>query len=248
MTSRLTSKRAVSASVAVPALVLLLATTRTWITGRSTEPLLGGGAVSATGSQVAPGVVALALVCLVALVTTLTGGPVVRRVSSVVLVLAAAGSVALTVAPLSDPEQALGRVAAAGLGRTGVVRTTAEVSGWAWTALVASVVLFLASLLAAVAAGRWSGLSSRFEVPVDESGDAPPVGEPRPTPDATGRGTHRTTWDELSEGRDPTLDQAAPSPDEADQADQADPHTPSTAPDSTLDHTVERPGHSPSGT
>ena len=245
VTSRLTSKRAVSAAVAVPALVLLLATTRTWITGRSTEPLLGGGAVSATGSQVAPGVVALALVCLVALVTTLTGGPVVRRVSSVVLVLAAAGSVALTVAPLSDPEQALGRVAAAGLGRTGVVRTTAEVSGWAWTALVASVVLFLASLLAAVAAGRWSGLSSRFEVPVDESGDAPPVGEPRPTPDATGRGTHRTTWDELSEGRDPTLDQAAPSPDEADQA---DPHTPSTAPDSTLDHTVERPGHSPSGT
>ena len=118
-------------------------------------------------------------------------------------------------------------------------------SGWAWTALVASVVLFLASLLAAVAAGRWSGLSSRFEVPVDESGDAPPVGEPRPTPDATGRGTHRTTWDELSEGRDPTLDQAAPSPDEADQA---DPHTPSTAPDSTLDHTAERPGHSPSGT
>ena len=182
MTSRLTSKRAVSAAVAVPALVLLLATTRTWITGRSTEPLLGGGAVSATGSQVAPGVVALALVCLVALVTTLTGGPVVRRVSSVVLVLAAAGSVALTAAPLADPEQALGRVAAAGLGRTGVVRTTAEVSGWAWTALVAGVVLFLASLLAAVAAGRWSGLSSRFEVPVDESGDAPPAGEPRADP------------------------------------------------------------------
>ena len=84
--------------------------------------------------------------------------------------------------PLVDPEQALGRVAAAGLGRTGVVRTTADVSSWAWIALVAGVVLFLASLLAAVAAGRWSGLSSRFEVPVDESGDAPSVGEPQPTP------------------------------------------------------------------
>ena len=154
MTTSLTGKRAVSVAVAVPALVLLLATTRTWLTGRSAEPLLGGGVVSATGSQVAPGVVALALVCLVALVTTLTGGPVVRRASSVVLVLAAAGAVALTVAPLTDPEQALGRVAASGLGRTGVVRTTAEVSAWAWTALVAGILLFLASLLAAVAAGR----------------------------------------------------------------------------------------------
>jgi hypothetical protein len=71
------------------------------------------------------------------------------------------------------------------------------------------------------------------------------VGEPQPTPDATGRGTHRTTWDELSEGRDPTLDQADATLGEADQA---DPHTSSTAPDSNLDHTAERPGHSPSGT
>ena len=183
VTSGSPSKRAVSVAVAVPALVLLLATTRTWITGRSTEPLLGGGAVSATGSQVAPGVVALALVCLVALVddahrAVRSSGACRPSCSS----SRRRRSVALTVAPLTDPEQALGRVAAAGLGRTGVVRTTAEVSGWAWTALVASVVLFLASLLAAVAAGRWSGLSSRFEVPVDESGDAPPVGEPRADP------------------------------------------------------------------
>jgi uncharacterized membrane protein (TIGR02234 family) len=228
VTSRLTGKRSVSIAVGVPALVLLLATTRTWLTGRSAEPLLGGGVVSATGSQVAPGVVALALVCLVALVTTLTGGPVVRRVSSVVLVLAAAGSVALTVPPLTDPEQALGRVAAAGLGRTGVVRTTAEVSAWAWTALVAGVLLVLATLLAAVAAGRWSGLSSRFEVPVDESGRPASVGEPEATPAASARGTHRTTWDELSEGRDPTVEPA-------------DPHTPSPTPDEGSD----QPGHSP---
>jgi uncharacterized membrane protein (TIGR02234 family) len=228
VTDRLTSKRAVSAMVAVPGLLLLLATTRTWLTGRSAEPLLGGGVVSATGSQVAPGVVALALVSLVALVTMLTGGPVVRRVSSVVLVLASAGSVALIVPPLTDPEQALGRVAATGLGRTGVVRTTADVSTWAWVALVAGVVLFLASLLAAVAAARWSGLSSRFEVPVDGSGDASSPGERDGAAVVSERGGHRTTWDELSEGRDPT-------------ADPADPHTPSSAPEQAPDP----PGHSP---
>ena len=232
MTTRLTGKRAVSVAVAVPSLLLLLATTRTWLTGRSAEPLLGGGVVSATGSQVAPSVVPLALVCLVALVTTLTGGPVVRRVSSVVLVLAAAGSVALTVPPLTDPEQALGRVAAAGLGRTGVVRTTAEVSAWAWTALVAGIVLLLATVLAAVAAGRWSGLSSRFEVPVDESEGSAAVREPEPTPPASGRGTRRTTWDELSEGRDPTVEAA-------------DPPTPSSAVDQPSDPSADQPGPSP---
>ena len=192
----LTGKRFVSAAVAVPALVLLLAATRTWLTGRSAEPLLGGGAVSATGSQVAPGVVPLALVCLVALVTALTGGPVVRRISSVVLVLAAIGSLVLTIRPLTDPEAALGRVAAAGLGRTGVVRTSAEVTVWAWIAVVAAAVLVAASVLAVVATRRWSGLSQRFDAPREGSA----------TPAATEQGARRTTWDDLSEGRDPTLD------------------------------------------
>jgi uncharacterized membrane protein (TIGR02234 family) len=231
VSARLTGKRSVSAAVTVPALLLLLATTRTWLTGRSAEPLLGGSLVSATGSQVAPGVVALGLVCLVALVTTLTGGPVVRRVSSVVLVLASAGAVALVVPPLSDPEQALGRVAAAGLGRTGVVRTTAEVSVWAWVALVAGTLLVLASILAAVAARRWSGLSSRFEVPADTGTSGRPADAPAEAAPVTRRGTPHTAWDELSEGRDPTVEPATP-------------HTPSSAGDAS----GEPPGPSPRAT
>jgi uncharacterized membrane protein (TIGR02234 family) len=226
VTARLTRKRVVSAAVAVPAVVLLLATTRTWLTGRSAEPLLGGGAVSATGSQVAPGVVALALVCLVALVTTLTGGPAVRRVSTVALVLAAAGAVALTAVPLTRPEKALGRVAAAALGRTGVVATSANVSAWAWTALVAGLVLVLAAVLAAVAARRWSGLSNRFDAPGDGSEATTGTGDV--TTAGTGQGTHRTAWDELTEGRDPTAD---PAPDAIIEPD--DPGTPSSDQHST---------------
>lgn len=206
MTTGVTGKRVVSAAVAVPAVVLLLATTRTWLSGRSAEPLLGGGAVAATGSQVAPGVVALALVCLVALVTTLTGGPAVRRLSTVVLIVAAAGAVALTVVPLTRPEEALGRVAAAGLGRTGVVATSAEVSPWAWTALVSGLVLVLAAVLAALAGRRWSGLSNKFDAPGDRGAVTTRTGEVS-TAD-TGQGTRRTAWDELTEGRDPTADPA----------------------------------------
>jgi len=189
--ARLTSKRLVSALVAAPALLLLLATTRTWLTGRSTDPLLGGGAVSASGSQVAPGVVALGAVALVALVATLTAGPRLRRLSAGVIPLAALGALVLTVRPLLDPEGALGRVAASGLGRTGQVRTTATTSTWAWVALTAAALLLLASPIAVVAAGRWAGLSSRFEAPGQEV--------------PAGRGQPRSTWDEVSEGRDPTL-------------------------------------------
>jgi uncharacterized membrane protein (TIGR02234 family) len=226
VTARLTGKRVVSAAVAVPALVLLLATTRTWLTGRSAEPLLGGGAVSATGSQVAPGVLALALVCLVALVTTLTGGPAVRRVSSVVLVLAAAGAVALTAVPLTRPAEALGRVAATGLGRTGVVATSADVSPWAWTALVAGVVLVLTAVLAAVAARPWSGLSNRFDAPGNDSATATRTSDV--TAADTGRGTRRTAWEELTGGRDPTAD---PAPETTTELDAPQPPTSRESPD-----------------
>jgi uncharacterized membrane protein (TIGR02234 family) len=210
VTARITGKRVVSVAVAVPALVLLLATSRTWLTGRSAEPLLGGGVVSATGSQVAPGVIPLALVCLVALVTMLTGGAVVRRVSSGVLVVASAGAAVLAMRALTDPEEALGRVAAAGLGRTGVVPTTAEVSPWAWTAVGAGVVLVLASVLAAVAAPRWSGLSNRFDAPADDGGDQ--AAAPAPSRAEADPGMHRSAWDDLSEGRDPTVDGSPPEP------------------------------------
>lgn len=190
---RLTSKRVVSALVAVPALLLLLASTRTWLTGRAADPLLGGE-VSASGAQLAPGVVALAAVCLVALVALLSGGPRVRRTSAVVVVLAAGGAAALAIWPLTDAPAGLGRIAAGTLSRTGTVATTAAATAWAWVAVIAAVALVLAALLAFAAAGRWAGLSSRFDAPGDVAAGAD-------------RGMRRTPWDELSEGRDPTVAQ-----------------------------------------
>lgn len=194
---RLTGKRVVSALIAVPALLLLLATSRTWLTGRSTDPLLGGGAVSASGSQLAPGVVALGAVAVVALVATLTAGPRLRRVSAAVIPLSAVGAVVLTARPLLDPEAALGRVAASGLGRTGEVTTTAAISLWAWVALAAAVLLLLAAPVVVVAAGRWAGLPSRFEAPGPDAATG--------SPGRQERGQHRSAWDEVSDGRDPTL-------------------------------------------
>lgn len=204
------TKRSVSLLVALPALVLLLGSSRTWLTGRSTEPLLGGGNVSATGSQLAPGVLALGLVCLAALVAMLTGGPRIRRTASVLALLAAGGAVALTIGTVTDQAGSLGRVAASGLGRTGQVATTATATGWLWLTVVAAFALVLTAVLGAVAVGRWAGLSARFESPATAGAGEPAQaggGSDAAAADATaaGRGTRRSAWDEVSEGRDPTL-------------------------------------------
>ncbi len=205
-----TTKRSVSLLVAIPALVVLLGATRTWLTGRSTEPLLGGGNVSATGSQLAPGVVALALVCLAALVAMLTGGPGIRRTASVLALLAAGGAVALAAGTVTDQAGSLGRVAASGLGRTGTVATTATATGWLWVSVTAAVALVLTTVLGVVAVGRWAGLSARFESPAAagateaaKAGGGSGAARAEATPG--GRGTRRNAWDEVSEGRDPTL-------------------------------------------
>ena len=82
MTDRL-GKRNAFVLLAVPTLLLLLLTTRTWVTGRTDDPVLGQATVAVTGSQAAPAVVALGAVALAALVAVLTGGPRIRDLHDV---------------------------------------------------------------------------------------------------------------------------------------------------------------------
>ena len=62
---------------------------------------------------------------------------------------------------------------------------------WAWLAAAAAVLLALGAVLAAASSRSWAGLSGRYDR------GAKPASGPR--------GEVRTTWDELSEGHDPTL-------------------------------------------
>lgn len=189
-TTQLTKRNTLLLLVA-PTLLLLLVTTRTWVTGRTSDPVLGQATVSVTGSQASPGVLALAAVALAALVAVVTGGPRIRRLSAVLLTLAALGATALSVLVLTDPAAALGRQAAEQLGRTGFVGSAATLSPWPWFAAALAGGLSLAGALAIVAVGRWEGLSTRFDRPEGGRG-------------ADSRGALRSTWDELSEGDDPT--------------------------------------------
>jgi len=196
MTTRLT-KRNTFVLLAAPTLLLLLSATRTWVTGRTSDPVLGQATVSVTGSQAAPGVVALSAVALAGLVAVFTGGRRIRRVSAVLLTLAAVGATALAVLVVADPAATLGRAAAVQLGRTGAVGSAGALSPWAWAAVVLGAAMTVGGALATLAVGRWDGLSSRFDRPEAVDGAEGAEG-------ADSRGARRSTWDELSDGHDPT--------------------------------------------
>ncbi len=175
--------------VVLGALVVIVTTSRTWLTGSVDDVVLGQSAVSATGSEVAGGVVALALVVVAGAVASAAAGSRARVVALVLTVLASLGGVALVARVLLDPEGALGPVAAAAGGRTGSLETNAAASGWPWASLAGFVLAALALGGLARARRAAPGLGSRYEAP----GRAP-----------------ESDWDQLSAGEDPT--EVSPSP------------------------------------
>lgn len=189
------SKRAVALAVLVPLALIGGSAAQPWLTGVSTDPILGRATVTATGGQVVPAAPAVLLVVGAALLALLTGGARVRQVGGAVVALAGAGVAALVAGVLAAPGDALGRRAAELAGRAGaLVPVEARVTPWPYAAGLAALALAAAGVLAVVTSRRWSGLSARFD---RTDADAGP-GEAR-----------RTAWDALSEGHDPTRDENA---------------------------------------
>ena len=185
------TKRQVILAVGVPWGLLLVATSAVWLTGSTTDPVLGRAALSATGTQIAPGTVGLALVVGAALVAVLTGGPKIRTVAGGLMTLAALAAAVSVARAIGAPEELLSRRAGELAGRTGSsVPVTGQREPWIWAAGTAAAAMTAASAWATHAARRWAGLSARFER------DTAPGGP--------GRATRRSAWDDLSEGHDPT--------------------------------------------
>ncbi len=185
------TKRSVVLAVGLPLAVLLLSLSQVWATGTSRDPVLGSTLLTATGGQLAPASIGLALVMGAALVALLTGGPRIRTAAGVLLALAAACTVAVVLGGLLGPDAALGRRAGELAGRTGgALPVTAALGPWSWIGSAAALVAAAAAVLAAVGARRWAGLSARFDRDGADS--------------ATDRGLRRSPWDDLSEGHDPT--------------------------------------------
>ena len=184
------SKRYAALVVLVPAALVLLLTTQPWVVGEARD-VLSAGTTEVTGGAAAPGVVGLVVVTVVALLGLMTGGRIIRAVSGVVLVLAAAGAAALTLVVALRPVDAVAAAVAKELARTTAPDATGTTTAWGWAAAVVTVVLLVGAVAAALSSRSWAGLSSRYE-----RGARPESGP---------RGQVRSAWDELSEGGDPTL-------------------------------------------
>jgi len=183
-------KKRAALAVLVPAALLLGLTTRTWASGESRD-VLSQAFTEVTGGAAAPGVVGLTAVCVVALLGLMTGGRVIRAVAAVVIVLASLGALAMTLLVALRPVDTVAEAVARELARTTAPAATGSSTAWAWAAVLVAALLAVGAALAAVSSRSWAGLSGRYE-----RGDKPASGP---------RGEVRTTWDELSEGRDPTL-------------------------------------------
>jgi hypothetical protein len=184
VTGRLTSRGMVFVLVLVAASVTLISGSRQWVSGTVNDVVLGSGALSGTGSDTAPGVMAAALVGLASAVVVATSGRVLRIVAAWATLLAAALGVAVVVSVLADPEAALSRLATAGTGRSGgALAVHGQIGGWAWVAFAAMLVMGVGAL--AALAGR------------SPRGAGGTAGE-------QGRTQTASVWDQLSRGDDPT--------------------------------------------
>ncbi|GAB2771883.1 hypothetical protein GCM10027039_36500 [Terrabacter koreensis] len=190
MTFLTLDKKRAALVVLLPAALLLGLTTRTWATGESRD-VLSRAVTEVTGGAAAPGVVGLCAVCVVALLGLMTGGRVIRALSAGVLVLSAVGAALMTLFVALRPVTTVTDAVARELARTTAPAATGTSTVWAWLAVVVAALLAVGAALATASSRSWAGLSGRYER------GAKPASGPR--------GEVRTTWDELSEGHDPTL-------------------------------------------
>ncbi|MGN6753686.1 MAG: Trp biosynthesis-associated membrane protein [Intrasporangium sp.] len=188
-------KRQAALVVAVPAAALAALSTQTWATGRAND-VLSHGTTSVTGTEAMPAVIGLGIVAVAALVALMTGGPVIRAVSAVLLVLASLGALVLALLVVLRPTQVVGDAVARELARTTAPEAVGSSTALAWVAVAVAVLLVAGAALAASWSRGWGGLSARYE-----RGARPAAGP---------RGEVRSTWDDLTDGQDPTMSDRPP--------------------------------------
>ncbi len=206
MTGGLASKRTVLVLVLVGAALILVSGSREWVSGSIGDAALGATVLHGKGSDVAPGALAAALVGLASAVTATTAGTVVRLIAASSALLAAVLGAGVVVSVLVDPDGALGVLAAAGTGRSGVVISHGQAGAWAWVALAGTLVMGVGGLGALVGSRRWRGLSSSYDAPVP--GQALPPGAGRGEGVEPPR-SRESDWDRISRGEDPTIEKSS---------------------------------------
>jgi len=168
-----------------------IAATQTWADATRRTP--GVRTVTASGSDVAPAVLPLALVALACWGTVLVLRRPGRRVVSAIGAVASLGAAAVALLAVGDAGKAAARV----LGSTPDSTST---SGWPWVAVAGCLVCAAAFGFALARAATWPEMSSRYDAPGDDGATSVPrTGSPEEEPSGA------ALWKAIDEGHDPTL-------------------------------------------
>ncbi|GAA3615843.1 hypothetical protein GCM10022199_20200 [Marihabitans asiaticum] len=169
------------------AIIALVASRSTWVTGTVTA-VTGEVPAAATGAEAAPGLVGLALVGLAAGVAAVTSGRAGRLVSAVALVLLSLALVGLALRAGLAPFAILSASHADGPERV----VDASATPWPVLGAAAAAPFVLAAAGVLTGGRRWSALGE------DPGGSRAQTAPNRPT------GPARSAWDRVSDGDDPT--------------------------------------------
>lgn len=187
-----TSPRLVVPVVLAAAALAAVSGRRTWLSGQVTDAVLGHAQVTGPGTRVVPGLVAIALIIVAGVLAAATSGPRARRLCLAATALAALALAALAIRAIVRAATLLGTIAAESTSRSGTIPVTGiQVGPWAYLVAAAGAIAALAAVAGLVGAGRWRGLSQRYDAPAGE---------------ATGSRGERTAgaWDDLDRDIDPT--------------------------------------------
>ena len=180
---------AVLVVLGVASSVLLLAVGRHWVR-TAADPARLEAARSQTGSVLAPGLPALALVGLAGVVAVLATRGRLRQAVGVVVALDGTGAVVLA---LTAPPAG------------------AHVSGWQRVAVLAAGVVALSGVAVAVRGPRWPTMGGRYDAPAAAGAPSAPGGGSAETGPAVAAeagdrspAQDRALWDAIERGDDPT--------------------------------------------
>lgn len=187
------------AGLVVAAGLIFFATSQEWVLVDVPRPApLPGGLKSATGSGVLPGLTAVAIVLLAAVVAVAATRRLGRRIVGALVTVCGVAAVALVVPFLTGtPASVLADVRATG---TSVETGHGVPASYPpWLALVGALIAIVVGVAIAVRGPSWSKMGSKYETPA--AADTPAGTAPGESSESV---NHRDAWNALDRGIDPT--------------------------------------------
>lgn len=187
------------AGLVVAAGLIFFATSQEWVLVAVPRPApLPGGLKSATGSGVLPGLTAVAIVLLAAVVAVAATRRLGRRIVGALVTVCGIAAVVLVVPFLTGtPGSVLADVRDTG---TSVEAGHGAAAAYApWLALIGALIAVVVGVAIAMRGPSWSKMGSKYEAP-SASGTPTSAGAPEGAEPVN----HRDAWNSLDQGIDPT--------------------------------------------